>query len=287
MIKHKILVLGASGMLGNAVFRYFVEHTEHDVVGSIRADSARKKLPMNLRDHTISGGVADDPDMLVRLIDRAQPTIVINCVGLIKQLEDGNDPLSAIPINSTLPHRLARLCSLIGARLVHLSTDCVFSGKKGMYSESDIPDASDFYGRTKLLGEVDYPHAITLRTSIIGHELQGSSSLIGWFLSQEGSVKGYSKAVFSGLPTVEIARIIEEFVLPNETMRGLYHLSAEPINKYSLLQLVAQAYGKKIQLLEDKSLVIDRSLDSSRFRKLTGFMPESWPVLVERMCEFK
>ena len=287
MIKHKILILGASGMLGNAIFRYFVEHTEHCVVGSIRADSARHKLPMNLRDHTISGGAVDDPDMLARLIDRAQPTIVINCVGLIKQLEDGNDPLSAIPINSTLPHRLARLCSLIGARLVHLSTDCVFSGKKGMYLESDIPDASDFYGRTKLLGEVDYPHAITLRTSIIGHELQGSSSLIGWFLSQEKSVKGYSKAVFSGLPTVEIARIIQEFVLPNDTMRGLYHLSAEPINKYSLLQLVAQAYGKKIQILEDKSLVIDRSLDSSRFRKLTGFMPESWPVLVHRMCEFK
>lgn len=287
MIKHKILVLGASGMLGNAVFRYFVEHTQHDVVGSIRSESARQKLPKSLQGHAISGGAADDPDMLVRLLDQAQPTAVINCVGLIKQLEEGNNPLSAIPINATLPHRLAGLCSLIGARLVHLSTDCVFSGKKGMYSESDTPDATDFYGRTKLLGEVDYPHAVTLRTSIIGHELQGNSSLVGWFLSQEGSVKGYSKAVFSGLPTVEIARIIQEFVLPNDTMRGLYHLSAEPINKYSLLQLVAQAYGKNIEIFEDNSLVIDRSLDSGRFRKLTGFMPESWPVLVNRMCEFK
>jgi dTDP-4-dehydrorhamnose reductase len=181
MIKHKILVLGASGMLGNAVLRYFAAHTEHDVVGSIRAEDARALLPSNVQDKVVSAGSIDDPDMLTRLIDRTQPTVVINCVGLVKQLENGSDPLSAIPINSILPHRLARLCALVGARLVHLSTDCVFSGTKGMYSESDIPDAYDVYGRTKLLGEVDYPHTITLRTSIIGHELRGSSSLIGSF----------------------------------------------------------------------------------------------------------
>jgi dTDP-4-dehydrorhamnose reductase len=205
----------------------------------------------------------------------------------VKQLDEANDPLSAIPINSILPHRLARLCSLVGARLVHLSTDCVFSGAKGMYSESDVPDAYDVYGRTKLLGEVSYAHTITLRTSIIGHELKGSSSLIGWFLAQQGSVKGFSRAVFSGLPTVEIARIVNEHVLPDAGLHGLYHLSADPIDKYQLLQLVANVYGKETDIVEDQSLVIDRSLDSSRFRDATGFKPDSWPVLVRRMYDFK
>lgn len=286
MGKHKILVLGASGMLGNAVLRYFAAHTQHDVVGSIRAEDARALLPPNVQDNVVSAGSVDDPDMLTRLIDRSQPTVVINCVGLVKQLENGNDPLAAIPINAILPHRLARLCSLVGARLVHLSTDCVFSGTKGMYSESDIPDAYDVYGRTKLLGEVDYPHTITLRTSIIGHELRGSSSLIGWFLAQTESVKGFSRAVFSGLPTVEIAKIINEHVLPNAGLHGLYHLSADPIDKYQLLKLVAKEYGTETEIVEDQTLVIDRSLDSSRFRSATGFKPQSWPVLVRRMRDF-
>jgi dTDP-4-dehydrorhamnose reductase len=287
MGKHKILVLGASGMLGNAVLRYFAAHTDHEVVGSIRAEGARGLLPLNVQDNVVSAGSVDDPDMLARLFDRTKPTVVINCVGLVKQLDEANDPLSAIPINSILPHRLARLCSLVGARLVHLSTDCVFSGAKGMYSESDVPDACDVYGRTKLLGEVSYAHTITLRTSIIGHELKGSSSLIGWFLAQQGSVKGFSRAVFSGLPTVEIARIVNEHVLPDAGLHGLYHLSADPIDKYQLLQLVANVYGKETDIVEDQSLVIDRSLDSSRFRDETGFKPDSWPVLIRRMYDFK
>jgi dTDP-4-dehydrorhamnose reductase len=287
MRQHKILVLGASGMLGNAVLRYFATHTDHEVVGSIRAEGARGLLPFNVQDNVVTAGSVDDPDMLARLFDRTQPTVVINCVGLVKQLDEANDPLSAIPINSILPHRLGRLCSLVGARLVHLSTDCVFSGAKGMYSESDVPDANDVYGRTKLLGEVSYAHTITLRTSIIGHELKGSSSLIGWFLAQQGSVKGFSRAVFSGLPTVEIARIINEHVLPDAGLHGLYHLSADPIDKYQLLQLVANVYGKETDIVEDHSLLIDRSLDSSRFRDATGFKPVSWPVLVRRMYEFK
>ena len=287
MVEHKILVLGASGMLGNAVLRYFAAHTDHEVVGSVRAEGARGLLPLNVRNNLVSAGSVDDPDMLARLFDRTQPTVVINCVGIVKQLDEANDPLSAIPINSILPHRLGRLCSLVGARLVHLSTDCVFSGAKGMYSESDVPDAYDVYGRTKLLGEVDYPHTITLRTSIIGHELRGSSSLIGWFLAQSGSIKGFSRAVFSGLPTVEIARIINEHVLPDAGLHGLYHLSADPIDKLQLLQLVGQVYGRETEIVDDQSLVIDRSLDSSRFREATGFKPESWPVLVRRMYDFK
>jgi dTDP-4-dehydrorhamnose reductase len=204
----------------------------------------------------------------------------------VKQLAEADDPLTALPINSMLPHRLARLCELAGARLVHISTDCVFSGAKGMYVESDFPDADDLYGRSKYLGEVDYPHAVTLRTSIIGHELDGARSLLCWFLAQGGPVRGFTKAVFSGLPTVELARVVRDFVLPHPELHGLYHVSAAPINKYDLLKLVAQAYGKDIEITPHDQLVIDRSLDSTRFKAATGYAPPSWPELVRTMHAF-
>lgn len=274
-------------MLGNAVLRYFATRTPHVVVGVVRSARSARQLPAEVQAQVAQGGDVEDFDALVRLFDRHRPSIVINCVGLVKQLEDSKDPLSAIPINSVLPHRLARLCSLANARLVHLSTDCVFSGDKGMYVESDLPDACDVYGRTKLLGEVDYPNALTLRTSIIGHELASSHSLVCWFLAQKGTVRGFSNAVFSGFPTVEIARIIDEFVLPHPELAGLYHLSAEPIDKAALLKLIASAYDKTIQIDDDPSFVINRSLDSSRFRNETGFQPESWPTLIGRMAEFR
>lgn len=287
MTQQKIMVIGASGMLGNAVFRYFAAQTAHEVVGIIRSIRSAELLPADLRDRVAEGGDVEDMAALVRLFDRHRPTVVINCVGLVKQLDDAKDPLAAIPVNSILPHRLARLSSLIGARLVHLSTDCVFSGDKGMYLEGDLPDAHDVYGRTKLLGEVDYPHAVTLRTSIIGHELSGHHSLVCWFLSQEKAVRGFSRAIFSGFPTVEIARIVDRFVLPRPALSGLYHLSADPIDKFSLLKLVAATYGKAIRIDEDASFVIDRSLDSSRFRAATGFQPDDWPTLVQRMHDFR
>lgn len=287
IIRHKILVLGASGMLGNAMLRYFAERTAHGVVGIVRSARSARLLPPTVQDKIAEGGDVEDVDALIRLFDRHSPTVVVNCVGLVKQLDDAKDPLAAIPINAVLPHRLARLCSLGGARLVHLSTDCVFSGDKGMYVEDDLPDAHDVYGRTKLLGEVDYPNALTLRTSIIGHELAGQHSLICWFLAQEGAVRGFSRAVFSGFPTVEIARIVDEFVLPRPDLSGLYHLSAEPIDKARLLDMVAKTYGKSIRIDDDPSVVINRSLDSTRFRAATGFVPDDWPTLVERMHEFR
>ena len=281
------MVLGASGMLGNAVFRFFATRTPIEVVGVVRAARSARLLPVEIQAKIVEGGEIEDLDALVRLFDRHRPTIVVNCIGLVKQLGEAKDPLAAIPLNATLPHRLARLCSLAGARLIHLSTDCVFSGDRGMYVEEDLPDARDVYGRTKLLGEVDYPHALTLRTSIIGHELASRHSLVCWFLAQDQAVRGFSRAIFSGLPTVEIARILHELVLPRPDLSGVYHLSADPIDKASLLRLIAGAYGKTIRIDDDSSLVIDRSLDSTRFRSATGFQPEAWPTLVERMAEFR
>jgi dTDP-4-dehydrorhamnose reductase len=170
--------------------------------------------------------------------------------------------------------------------LIHISTDCVFSGNKGNYSETDNPDAEDVYGRSKLLGEVDYPHAITLRTSIIGHELGSARSLIGWFLNQTGCVKGYTEAIFSGVTTYELARVVRDFVIPNSKLHGLYHVAAEPISKYDLLQLVNREYGKGLQIEPDDKLKIDRSLDATRFKEATGYVAPGWPELVMKMREY-
>lgn len=282
----RVLVLGASGMLGNAVMRLFAQSQGYQAIGSVRSASALRSLPKELHANVVTGVDMENSDSLTRLFAMVHPDVVINCVGLVKQLAEADDALSAIPLNALLPHRLARLCEVAGARMVHMSTDCVFSGAKGMYTETDVSDAKDLYGRSKYLGEVDYPHAITLRTSIIGHELDGARSLVGWFLTQESRVKGFSRAIFSGLPTVEIARLIRDHVIPHPELHGLYHVSAEPINKLDLLTLVAQVYGKVIEIMPDDQLVIDRSLDSTRFRQATGFQPKPWPELVRTMHEF-
>jgi dTDP-4-dehydrorhamnose reductase len=273
-------------MMGSAVFRVFAQSDEYSVMGSARSAGVLRLLPSELRDQVVCGVDVENTDSLMRLFALVRPNVVINCIGLVKQLAEADDPLAAIPINALLPHRVARLCDVAGARLIHMSTDCVFAGTRGMYSEQDVSDAKDLYGRSKYLGEVDCPHAVTLRTSIIGHELSSANGLVGWFLAQQGPVKGYARAIFSGLPTVELARVIRDFVVPNPELRGLYHVSAEPINKYELLKLVAQVYGKAIDITPDDKLEIDRSLDSSRFREITGYQPPAWPELVRRMHEF-
>ena len=274
-------------MLGNTVMRLFASSPGYRVWGSARSDSFLRYMPKELHERVVTGIDADNPDNLHRLFDETQPDVVINCIGLVKQLAEADDPLSAIPINAILPHRMARLCKLIDARLVHVSTDCVFSGSRGNYREADPPDAGDLYGRSKLLGEVDYPHTVTLRTSIIGHELSSAKSLISWFLSQNGQINGYTKAVFSGLPTVEFARVVRDFVIPNRELQGLYHLSAEPISKFDLLTLVGQVYGKSTALVPIDLPVIDRSLDSTKFREATGYIPPDWPSLIRSMHQFE
>jgi dTDP-4-dehydrorhamnose reductase len=260
----KVMVLGATGMLGNAVLRVFSSDARFVVSGTARSDTTRRRLPKDLWDIVITGIDVEQHDSLVQAFAQIRPDVVINCVGVIKQLSAANDPLSALPINALLPHRLARLSAISGARLVHVSTDCVFDGTKGMYLESDRPNAYDLYGRSKLLGEVDYDNAITLRTSIIGHELHSASSLVDWFLSQEGSAKGYRHAIFSGLPTAELAMVIRDHVLPFPALRGLYHVSAEPIAKYDLLKLVAEIYGKRIESARKPDIRRRVGLNSSR-----------------------
>ena len=282
----RILVLGASGMLGNAMLRTLAEAEGIDVAGTARSASVLRQLDPSLARRVVTGIDVENFDALTALFAEVRPAVVVNCIGLVKQLAQAEDPLHALPINSLLPHRLARLCALVGARLVHISTDCVFNGRKGDYRESDPSDAEDLYGRSKYLGELGYPHTVTLRTSIIGHELSSAHGLVGWFLAQEGSVKGYRKAIFSGLPTAELSRVVRDVVLPHPELSGLYHVAAQPIAKYDLLQLVREAYGKDIAIEPDDRVAIDRSLNADRFRAATGYVAPPWPALVEQMRDF-
>jgi dTDP-4-dehydrorhamnose reductase len=283
----KVLVLGASGMLGNALLRFLAGSEGYSVAGTVRSAEALRYLPGDLCRHVIAGVDVEDAAGLEKLFASVRPDIAVNCIGVVKQLAESEDPLVAIPINSLLPHRLARLCKEVGARLIQISTDCVFRGDRGMYREEDIPDAQDLYGRSKLLGEVDQLHALTLRTSLIGRELASARSLVGWLLSQEGSVKGYQRAIFSGMPTVELARVMRQFIFPRPELHGIYHVAARPISKYELLRLVADVYGKQIRIVPDREFVIDRSLNGERFRSATGYVAPDWPELIRRMHEFQ
>lgn len=280
----KTVVLGASGMLGNAMFRLLADSPGHTVLGTVRSAATARHFPEPLRDRLLANIDVLDQDCLAGLFRRERPDAVINCVGLIKQLGHANDPLQALPINAMLPHRLANLAALTGTRVVHMSTDCVFAGTRGGYTEDDPADALDLYGRSKHMGELaDQRHCTTVRTSIIGHELASRNGLVDWFLGESGTVRGFRRAVFSGLPTTVLAEVIRDHVLADPDLHGLWQISAEPINKFDLLTLVQQRYGVDTQITPDDTLVIDRSLDSSRFRTRTGWHAPAWPELVARM----
>jgi len=279
----KILVLGATGMLGNAMMRVLGEAADLDVFGTVRSEDARRFFSADTASRLVTGIDVTDDDALAGVLRKIKPDVVINCIGLIKQLAQADDPVEAITINALLPHRLKKLCDPEGIRLVHFSTDCVFSGAAGHYTEAAPSDAADMYGKSKYLGEVGGANAITLRTSIIGHELQGAYSLIGWFLKQQGQCKGYRKAIFSGLPTTTMAAIVRDQVIPNRALQGLYHVAAQPIAKFDLLRLVADVYGKQIEIIPDDALVIDRSLNADRFAEATQYRAPEWPELIASM----
>lgn len=279
----RVLVFGASGMIGSAIFRVLAEDHDWDVKGTLRSVRDKQYFPARVAEKLIAGVFAESQDSLVDVFADFKPNIVLNCIGLTKHYADVAVPLRAIPLNALLPHRLAALCRIAGARFIHISTDCVFSGTRGNYSEDDQADATDVYGRSKYLGEVDEPHALTLRTSTIGHELQTRLGLLEWFLQQNSGCNGYSRAIFSGLTNVELAHVIRDFVIPFPDLKGLYHIGGNPINKYDLLREVAAVYGKQTNIKQDESFVIDRSLDSRRFRRMTGYAPRDWAEMIQLM----
>jgi dTDP-4-dehydrorhamnose reductase len=280
-----ILVLGATGLLGNAMFRGLSQTPDAVVRGTIRQQAARELFPPDSADRLVAVENLENPNELARLFDTDRPDIVVNCVAVGRPVPA--DPVKSIMMYSVLPRRLSQLCRGFGVRLIQIGSDGVFSGKKGAYTEDDLPDADDVYGISKLLGEVSEPHAITLRTSIIGHELQSGSGLLEWFLSQQTQCRCYTRAIFSGFPTIVLAGLIRDVIIPRPDLFGVYHVATRPISKFDLLRLVADRYGKKIELIPDDRDGPDRSLIAERFRQATGYVAPDWPALIDLMYSDK
>jgi len=280
----RILVVGASGMLGHEAIRVLAP--DFEVWGACRHP---EELPdLGVPAERILGGLdASDANSAHALLQVARPGLVINAVGIVKQLADAKAAIPSITVNSLWPHVLAEACAAHGARMVHVSTDCVFSGNGGMYTEDDVPDAFDLYGRSKLLGEVtDRNNVVTVRTSIIGWQLGAPTALVGWFAAhREEPLHGYTRGVFSGLTTRALTEVIRDVVIPAPSLGGLWHVSAEPIDKYTLLTKLAGNLGWDVNITPVDQPVIDRSLDSTRFREQTGWVPPGWDEMLVALAD--
>lgn len=271
-------------MLGHRVLQRL--STDHVAVGTVHrsaGDPPYDRIPL-FRDTTIIGGVeADDMSTVVGAIEAARPDVVVNAIGVIKQRHA--DPVAAIAVNALFPHRLAARCAADGIRLIHISTDCVFSGSRGGYTEDDVPDATDLYGRTKALGEIaDSDHVLTLRTSLVGRELTSFQSLLEWFLAQRGEVRGFRRAYFSGVSTLWMAECIATLIHEHRSLHGRYQVAGPRISKYDLLHLFATAFRRRVTIVPDDEFVIDRSLVGDRFVAATGLQAPSWEAMVDDLA---
>ena len=279
----KVLILGGSGMLGHKLWQILGDRLHTYVTLRCGFDSY-SLYGLFSREHTLDRVSAEDFETIVGAVDAVRPQVVVNCIGIVKQAEAVKDPVVSIYVNSLFPHKLARLCHAKGIRLIHISTDCVFSGRKGGYSETDESDAEDLYGRTKLLGEVSGNGCLSLRTSMIGRELETSHGLLEWFLSQDGGmIHGYRRAIFSGLTTRALCDMLTVIIRQHPGLSGVYHVASEPISKFDLLMLIKQVYGLHIRIDPDETMVCDRSLDGARFRQATGLMAPAWPEMIREM----
>lgn len=282
----KVFVSGASGMLGHKVFQTLAGRFG-SAIGSIRGrrgEQPYRSIPMFQSSDIQEGFDALDLKGVSERLRSLRPAVIVNCIGVVKQRAAAQDPVPSIAINSLLPHVLAETCAEWGGRLIHISTDCVFTGSRGSYTELDIPDATDLYGRTKALGEPTAANALTLRTSIIGRELAHRASLLEWLLSNEGgSVRGFTRAIYSGVTTNHLASLIANIITDFPTLSGLYHVAAEPISKYRLLLLLRDAFGLRIEIAADDSFVCDRSMLGDKLANAIGYRAPAWPQLIAEL----
>jgi dTDP-4-dehydrorhamnose reductase len=281
----RILVLGGSGMLGHKVTQ-IVARTFPDTWCTLRDEAAvdhfGRYLPLP-KDNVLALDAFDDA-ALESLLLRVKPSVVVNCIGVVKQKEEAQNPILTLTLNSVLPHKIAALIGQWRARMIHFSTDCVFSGSKGNYSEEDTADATDLYGRSKLLGEVTTANALTLRTSMIGRELYSHRSLLDWFLMQSSpSVPGYKSARWNGVTTNHLAELVVHIISEHPGLAGLYHLGGPQLSKFELLTMIKAAYGLETAIVPDESLVLDRTLNSARLSNAMGYSCPPWTELLREL----
>jgi dTDP-4-dehydrorhamnose reductase len=280
----RVLVLGASGMLGHKVWQS-VQRPPFDSRAAVRSSPRRDTLALFPEDRVLAGYDLTHTSAVAELLEQTRPEVVINCAGVVKQVDQASDPVAQVEVNALLPHRLAALCEEYQCRLLHFSTDCVFSGERGAYREDDIPDARDLYGRAKMLGEVVGRRMLTIRSSIIGREIRTKHGLLEWFLSQRGGrVKGFRHAVFSGLTTIEMARLVVRTLMEWPTLEGLYHVASRPISKYNLLLKMRDILKVEIGIDKEDDTACDRSLDGRRFSAATGYESPSWDEMLHEVA---
>lgn len=280
----RVLVLGATGMLGHRLVQD-LSSSCHLATTTRRPDPVVEDYVRRVGADLFDGVDAADPASVVRVLDAWRPAVVINCIGIVKQLEEAKDPVRSIRINALFPHQLAAETGRRAMRLLHFSTDCVFSGHSGPYGENDTPDPLDLYGRSKLLGEVAEPNCLTLRTSIIGRELRGGHGLVEWFLRQgSGRVRGFRRALYSGLTTNVMARLVGRLLVDYPALSGIWQVSADAITKYDLLLHLKRAYGLDTVVEPDDDFTCDRRLDGTAFRQATGFEAPPWDSMVDEMA---
>mgnify|MGYP001284408597 CR=1 FL=1 len=277
----KIIILGASGMIGSTLFSYLRE--SHEVMGTLRLnkESYDKFEKLNL-DNIIYDLDVRDTDRIHDLIVTQKPDVLINATGIVKQVVDQSSKSKLIEINALIPHKLHELCLKHQVRHIQFSTDCVFSGLKGNYGESDIPDPQDLYGLSKYTGEIHDQGTLTLRTSTIGLEVGTSHGLIEWFLSERGEIQGYSKAIYTGITTIELAKFVEEIISRFDDISGLWQVSGERISKYELLSMLKEKLNRTdIEILRNEEYICDRSLSNSKILNATNYQFPSWDKMLD------
>jgi dTDP-4-dehydrorhamnose reductase len=277
----KVLVFGADGMLGHQMVQRLAP--SHEVVATVRKPPNAIVMAALKGARLITGVDVRLPRALDLVVDE-QPHAVVNAAGIVKQREAAMDSVESIQVNGLFPHQLAGVCRQADARLIQISTDCVFSGVRGDYREEDTPDPVDLYGRTKLVGEVSGPGCLTIRTSMIGLELANFSSLIEWFLRQRGEVPGYRRVKWNGLTTIELARLIDHLVSDQPELHGVWHVSGQTVSKYDLLASLAAMLGRDVALVPDDKVVIDRSLNSERFKSAVGYDAPSCDAMLSELA---
>lgn len=250
----KLLILGGNGMAGHMLVDYFRRQGKHNVFHTTRDKKDLSGLYVD----------ADDIAGVEKLVDIVSPHCIINAMGVLNQFAE-RDKIGAYHVNGFLPHRLRRVAESVHARFIHISTDCVFEGTRGGYTEDDKPDGTSVYAITKSLGEVYDPGHVTIRTSIIGPEIRsGGIGLMEWFLAQSGKVSGYSRVMWNGVTTLELAKAVD--ALLDSPVSGLIHLAhPEPLSKHELLKQIQIAFDKRdVEIVPEDMYVQDRTLQSTR-----------------------